>query len=30
MTDKMRRSGRIDRAVWIHNMDADKTYREKA
>ena len=29
LTDKMKRSGRFDTAIWMHYMDADKTKGEK-
>ena len=30
LTDKMKRSGRVNIAIWMHYMDANKTYGEKA
>ena len=30
MTDKMKRSGRVNTAVWMHHLDADKTAGEEA
>ena len=30
LTDKMKRSGRVDTAVWMHHLDANKTAREEA
>ena len=30
LTEKLKRSGRVDTAVWMHYMDANLTYGEKA
>ena len=30
LTDKMKRRGRIDTAIWMHYLDANKTAGEKA
>ena len=30
LTDKMKRSGRINTAIWVHYMDANKTAGEEA
>ena len=30
LTDKMKRSGHIDTAIWVHYMDSNKTAREEA
>ena len=30
LTDKIKRSSRVDTDIWMHYIDADKTYGEKA